>query len=162
MTDYQLLIAQMEAFAETERDYVPLLANVSALLYGALERVNWAGFYLMDRGSLLLGPFQGKPACIRIKVGSGVCGTAVQKNRTIRVLDVHQFPGHIACDAASASEIVVPLHHGDTVVGVLDIDSPDIARFDETDEAGLSEFVKYLEKVTDFSRLSLKSAQLKK
>lgn len=155
MTDYPLLIAQTESFAEAERDFVPLLANVSALLYDALERVNWAGFYLMDRGSLLLGPFQGKPACIRIKVGSGVCGTAVQQERTIRVPDVHRFPGHIACDSASASEIVVPLRHGGRVVGVLDIDSPDIDRFSMEDEEGLSALAGRLEQLADFSRLRL-------
>ena len=155
MTDYSLLTAQTEALAETERDFVPLLANVSALLYDALERVNWAGFYLMDRGSLLLGPFQGKPACIRIPVGSGVCGTAVRQDRTIRVADVHQFPGHIACDAASASEIVVPLHDGETVVGVLDIDSPEKGRFSEADEAGLTALARRLEQLADFSRLRL-------
>ena len=155
MTDYSLLTAQTEALAETERDFVPLLANVSALLYDALERVNWAGFYLMDRGSLLLGPFHGKPACIRIPVGSGVCGTAVRQDRTIRVADVHQFPGHIACDAASASEIVVPLHDGETVVGVLDIDSPEKDRFSEADEAGLTALARRLEQLADFSRLRL-------
>jgi len=155
MTDYSLLTAQTEALAETEQDFVPLLANVSALLYDALERVNWAGFYLMDRGSLLLGPFQGKPACIRIPVGSGVCGTAVRQDRTIRVADVHQFPGHIACDAASASEIVVPLHDGEAVVGVLDIDSPEKGRFSEADEAGLTALARRLEQLADFSRLRL-------
>lgn len=155
MTDYQLLTAQMLAFAETERDFVPLLANVSALLYDALPRLNWAGFYLMDRGSLLLGPFQGKPACIRIEIGKGVCGTAVQQDQTQRVADVHRFPGHIACDAASASEIVVPIHSGGAVVGVLDIDSPETARFDEADESGLKALVAQLEQAADFSRLRL-------
>lgn len=151
--NYKLLAEQAKAFAETERDFVPLLANVSALLFDTLERINWAGFYLMDNGSLLLGPFQGKPACIRIEVGKGVCGTAVRENRTVRVEDVHAFPGHIACDAASASEIVVPIRSGGRVVGVLDIDSPEKGRFDEADEAGLRELVRQLEAVADFSRL---------
>lgn len=155
MVNYKLLTEQAKAFAETERDFVPLLANVSALLFDTLDRINWAGFYLMDSGSLLLGPFQGKPACIRIEVGKGVCGTAVRENRTVRVDDVHVFPGHIACDAASASEIVVPIHSGGRVVGVLDIDSPEKGRFDEADEAGLLELVRQLEIVADFSRLRL-------
>lgn len=153
MVNYKLLAEQAKAFAETERDFVPLLANVSALLFDTLERINWAGFYLMDNGSLLLGPFQGKPACIRIEVGKGVCGTAVRENRTVRVEDVHAFQGHIACDAASASEIVVPIRSGGRVVGVLDIDSPEKGRFDEADEAGLRELVRQLEAVADFSRL---------
>ena len=153
MTDYDLLVKQAEAFAETENDYVPLLANVSALLYEALDRINWAGFYLMDRGSLLLGPFQGKIACIRIEVGKGVCGSAVKGDRVIRVEDVHDFPGHIACDAASASEIVLPLHSGGRVVGVLDIDSPYTGRFSEDDERGLTLLARRLEGLTDFSRL---------
>lgn len=155
MVNYKLLTEQAKAFAETERDFVPLLANVSALLFDTLDRINWAGFYLMDSGSLLLGPFQGKPACIRIEVGKGVCGTAVRENRTVRVDDVHVFPGHIACDAASASEIVAPIHSGGRVVGVLDIDSPEKGRFDEADEAGLLELVRQLEIVADFSRLRL-------
>ena len=121
----------------------------------SLDRLNWAGFYLMDKGSLLLGPFQGKVACIRIEIGKGVCGTAVAEDRTIRVADVHQFPGHIACDSASESEIVIPIHSEGRIVGVLDIDSPYKERFSEEDEEGLTALVKIIEKYCDFSRLRL-------
>ena len=153
MADYELIKEQAAAFAEAENDYVPLLANVSALLYEAIDRLNWAGFYLMDRGSLLLGPFQGKSACIRIQPGKGVCGTAVAEDRTQRVPDVHAFPGHIACDRASRSEIVVPIHSGGRIVGVLDIDSPEEDRFSPEDEEGLKALVGVIEQVADFSRL---------
>ena len=136
-TDYALISEQIRAFAETDPWYVPFLSNVSALLYENLRDINWAGFYLMRKGRLVLGPFQGKTACIHIEVGKGVCGTAVRDRRVIRVEDVHEFPGHIACDAASASEIVVPLFKADKVIGVLDIDSPHKGRFDEADEEGL-------------------------
>ncbi len=145
MVNYGLLCKQAEMLLEDERDYVPALSNISALIYDALDRLNWAGFYLMDNGSLLLGPFQGKVACIRIEVGKGVCGTAVNEDRTIRVPDVHQFPGHIACDSASESEIVVPIHHNGEIVAVLDIDSPIKERFDETDAEGLQKFVQIIE-----------------
>ena len=155
MVNYGLLCKQAEMLLEDERDYVPALSNVSALIYGALDRLNWAGFYLMDRGSLLLGPFQGKVACIRIEVGKGVCGTAVNEDRTIRVPDVHQFPGHIACDSASESEIVIPIHSGGRIVGVLDIDSPFKERFSEEDEEGLKGLVDVIEKYCDFSRLRI-------
>ena len=155
MINYGLLCKQAEMLLEDERDYVPALSNVSALIYDALDRLNWAGFYLMDRGSLLLGPFQGKVACIRIEVGKGVCGTAVNEDRTIRVPDVHQFPGHIACDSASESEIVIPIHSGGRIVGVLDIDSPFKERFSEGDEEGLKGLVDVIEKYCDFSRLRI-------
>lgn len=155
MADYILLSKQMESLAEGENDFVPLLANAAALLYEAMDRINWAGFYLMDRDSLLLGPFQGKAACVRIPVGKGVCGTAAGQDQTLRVADVHKFPGHIACDAASASEIVLPLHSGGRVVGVLDIDSPEKERFGPEDEEGLQSFVRVLEDTADFSRLRL-------
>ena len=151
-TDYQLLSAQMESLAEEDPHYVPLLSNISALLYEVLPNLNWAGFYLM-RGDdmLVLGPFQGKTACIHIPVGKGVCGTAVQENRTQLVKNVHDFPGHIACDSASLSEIVVPVRASDgKVLGVLDIDSPLEARFTEDDRAGLEEFVQRLEKMIIF------------
>lgn len=121
------------------------LANAAALIYQALTRINWAGFYLMQDGQLVLGPFQGKPACICIGVGRGVCGTAVATDAVQRVADVHAFPGHIACDAASRSEIVLPIHHKGEVVAVLDIDSPFPDRFSEADEVGLSELVHILE-----------------
>ena len=153
--DYKLMVKQAEYLGEDERDFVPFLSNVSALIYDSLDRLNWAGFYLMDKGSLLLGPFQGKVACIRIEIGKGVCGTAVAENRTIRVADVHQFPGHIACDSASESEIVIPIHSVGKIVGVLDIDSPYKERFSEEDEEGLTALVKIIEKYCDFSRLRL-------
>ena len=148
--DYELLIRQLESLAETDSWALPLLSNASALLYEALDEVNWAGFYLMREGRLVLGPFQGKVACVHIAVGKGVCGAAVAQDRTQRVMDVHQFPGHIACDAASRSEIVVPLHAGGEVVGVLDIDSPVEGRFLEADQAGLEAFARALERLTPF------------
>lgn len=121
------------------------LANAASLIFNALTRINWAGFYLMQEGQLVLGPFMGKPACICIQVGRGVCGTAVATNQVQRIADVHAFPGHIACDAASRSEIVVPIHHNGEVVAVLDIDSPFPDRFSEKDEAGLVQLVEILE-----------------
>ena len=150
MTDYKLLAAQIKALAEDEPNFIPVMSNASALLYDNMEDLNWAGFYLMNKGSLMLGPFQGKVACIRIEVGKGVCGTAVAEDATQLVKDVHQFPGHIACDSASNSEIVVPIHKNGEVVAVLDIDSPSLNRFDETDKEGLEQFVKELENVIDF------------
>lgn len=150
MTDYALLKKQLLALAEEEGNFIPLLANASALLYEGLDDLNWAGFYLMDKGSLLLGPFQGKVACIRIPLGKGVCGTAALMDETIVVANVHDFPGHIACDGASNSEIVVPVHHGGKVAGVLDIDSPSLSRFTDGDRAGLEEFVRALESVISF------------
>ena len=143
--DYALLARQIEALAKTDPWYVPLLSNVAALLYDSLENVNWAGFYLMRDGQLVLGPFQGKVACIHIPLGRGVCGTAALEDRTQRVPDVHAFPGHIACDSASNSEIVIPLHRDGAVVGVLDIDSPVPDRFTEADQAGLEIMVKTIE-----------------
>lgn len=125
------------------------LANASALLGDALLNINWVGFYLMREGRLVLGPFQGKPACIEIEIGKGVCGTAVANDQVMLVKDVHQFPGHIACDSASNSEIVIPLHKGNEIVGVLDIDSPVLARFDEEDQEGLEHFVRILESIFD-------------
>ena len=151
MTDYDLLTKQLEALAETENGFVPVLSNAAALLYESLDDLNWAGFYLMDKGSLLLGPFQGKVACIRIPIGKGVCGTAVETDETQLVRNVHEFPGHIACDDATNSEIVVPVHSNGKVVGVLDIDSTSLARFDDTDKEGLEGFVRKLEEVVDLS-----------
>ncbi|MCI8639014.1 MAG: GAF domain-containing protein [Coprococcus sp.] len=121
------------------------LANTSALLYEALPDINWAGFYLTENDRLILGPFQGRPACVEIAAGCGVCGTAAQQNRTLLVANVHEFPGHIACDSASNSEIVIPIHEGGRVIGVLDIDSPILSRFDEADRQGLEQIVKTLE-----------------
>ena len=153
MTDYMLLCAQLRALGEEERHWLPLLANASALLFEALEDVNWAGFYLMRGGSLLLGPFQGKAACIHIPLGRGVCGTAAERDETQLVPDVPAFPGHIACDGASRSEIVVPLHAEGRVVGVLDVDSPRLARFTEDDRAGLEGFAGELEKIAEWREL---------
>ena len=141
---YRLMDAQLGALMEGERDALPNMANASALIYHALENVNWAGFYLYRQGMLVLGPFQGKPACIRIPLGRGVCGTAAQSRRTQLVANVPDFPGHIACDADSQSEIVIPLIQGGRLLGVLDLDSPIPSRFTENDRAGLEELAKRL------------------
>lgn len=143
---YRSLAKQAEALIADEKNQVANLANISAILNLSLERINWVGFYMLDDNEqLVLGPFQGKPACIRIDLGKGVCGTAADTATTQLVEDVHQFEGHIACDAASNSEIVVPLMQGDKVIGVLDIDSPEIGRFDNEDKVGLEHFVKVIE-----------------
>lgn len=147
MTDYHALNAQLKALTEGIPYKIANLANASALLWAHLDAINWAGFYLMEDGALVLGPFQGKTACIRIPVGKGVCGTAVAENATQRVADVHRFPGHIACDCASNSEIVVPIRKNGDVIGVLDIDSPILNRFTEEDQTGLEAFVAILEQV---------------
>ena len=151
---YPLLLKQIDALIDGRRHAVSTLANAAALIYEALGDVNWAGFYLMDSGSLLLGPFAGLPACIRIPLGRGVCGTAAESDCVQRVADVHAFPGHIACDSASNSEIVLPIHAQGRVVGVLDIDSPILSRFDETDESGLRQLVALIEAQCDFSLTS--------
>ena len=145
MTDYQALHAQLKALTEGVPYKIANLANASALLWEHLEDINWAGFYMMEDGALVLGPFQGKTACIRIPVGKGVCGTAVAENATQRVADVHLFPGHIACDCASNSEIVVPIRKNGEIIGVLDIDSPIKNRFTLEDQTGLEAFVSILE-----------------
>lgn len=150
MTDYTTLNAQLSALIHGVPHPIANLANASALLYDTLDDLNWAGFYLMENGILVLGPFQGKPACIEIPVGRGVCGTAVLENATQRVENVHLFPGHIACDGASNSEIVIPIHKNGQAVGVLDIDSPSLARFSGEDQAGLEEFVGILERELTF------------
>ena len=147
MTDYKNLCAQLSALTEGVPHKIANLANASALLWEHLENINWAGFYIMEGSKLVLGPFQGKTACIRIPVGKGVCGTAVEENATQLVPDVHLFPGHIACDCASNSEIVVPIRKNGEVIGVLDIDSPVKNRFTEEDKAGLEAFVTILEQV---------------
>lgn len=152
MPNYELMAKQIESLSEIDADLIPVLSNASAVLNEGLDRINWVGFYLMDRGSLLVGPFQGKSACVRIEVGKGVCGTAVEQDKIQRVEDVHAFPGHIACDSASRSEIVLPIHSNGTIVGVLDIDSPELNRFDDSDEQGLALVVEAIERVTDFSR----------
>ena len=145
VTDYTSLNAQLAALTEGVPYETANLANAAALLWQELPGINWAGFYKMTDGALVLGPFQGKPACILIPVGKGVCGTAVAEDRIQLVPDVHQFPGHIACDCASNSEIVLPIHVKGEIWGVLDIDSPHIGRFTEEDRKGLSEFVAILE-----------------
>lgn len=141
---YDMLSKQLSALLEGEDDIIANLSNASALLNQFLTDINWVGFYLMKNGELVLGPFQGLPACVRIPVGRGVCGTAVQKRETIVVEDVHQFPGHIACDARSNSEIVIPLIKNDEIIGVLDIDSPLKNRFTNDDKLGLEKFVQTL------------------
>lgn len=150
MTDYELMKEQLKSLAEDEPYFIPVLSNASALIFENLEELNWAGFYLMNKGSLLLGPFQGKTACIRIPMGKGVCGTAAEKDETVVVKDVHEFPGHIACDSASNSEIVVPIHSEGKVVGVLDLDSTKFDRFSNADKQGLEAFVKTLESVIEW------------
>ena len=146
MTNYKELNLQLAALTEGVPHRIANLANAAALLYQTLEDLNWAGFYLMEGGQLVLGPFQGKPACIEIAVGRGVCGAAVAEDATQLVADVHRFPGHIACDSASNSEIVVPIHAGGAVAGVLDIDSPSLGRFTTADREGLEAFVRVLER----------------
>lgn len=147
MIDYDLMCRQAEALAGDSADWVPMMANVSAMIYDALPDLNWVGFYIVKNGVLLLGPFQGKVACVRIEKGKGVCGTAWEQDSVQLVPDVHAFPGHIACDSASNSEIVVPLHCGSDVAAVLDIDSPKFDRFSEDDRDGLVKLVQTLEKV---------------
>ena len=178
MTDYGLLAKQIVSLAEVDAHWLPVLSNAAALLWDALDDVNWVGFYLVDpvtvsgaelgaglgvesgtapsdhepcAPELRLGPFQGKVACVRIPFGRGVCGTAAETKTSQLVEDVHQFPGHIACDSASNSEVVVPIFKDDQVVGVLDIDSPNVARFTQEDLAGLEQVVKALESCTNFS-----------
>lgn len=149
MADYGLLKKQAEALTENTQWEISSLANIAALLWESLEDINWAGFYHMRGGRLMLGPFEGKVACTVIAVGAGVCGTAVLEDRTQLVHDVHEFPGHIACDSASNSEIVVPIHCGGSIYGVLDIDSPHTGRFTETDREGLEELVKVIERMLE-------------
>lgn len=152
---YTLLAEQLTALTDGESHAIPNLANCSSLLFYALTDINWAGFYLTEttdggKDYLLLGPFQGKTACIRIPSGRGVCGTALATGEIQLVNNVHEFPGHIACDSASNSEIVLPIHKDGKVVGVLDIDSPMLARFDEEDKKGLQKLVEILEQACEF------------
>ncbi len=170
MTDYGLLAKQIVSLAEVDAHWLPVLSNAAALLWDALDDINWAGFYLVDLATvtraesdvapsdheprtpeLRLGPFQGKVACVRIPFGRGVCGTAATTRTSQLVEDVHQFPGHIACDSASNSEVVVPIVKDNQVVGVLDIDSPSVARFTQEDLTGLEQVVKALESCANFS-----------
>ena len=145
MTDYKTLAGQAEGILEAEPWYAAAFSNISALVMAMVPGLNWAGFYLMRNGKLTVGPFQGKPACIHIAPGKGVCGTAVSRDETVLVPDVHQFPGHIACDGASESEIVIPIHGDGEVKAVLDIDSPVKDRFSPEDREGLEQLVKVIE-----------------
>ena len=150
MSEYSLLNERLASLISGVPHPVANLANAAALLWESLEGVNWAGFYLREGDALVLGPFQGKPACIHIAPGRGVCGTALQEDRTLLVPNVHEFPGHIACDGASNSEIVVPIHANGQAVAVLDIDSPLLNRFDEADQEGLEAFAQALEETIQF------------
>lgn len=143
---YAQIAAQVEALTSGERDLIANLANTASLVYHSMADLNWAGFYLLRNGELVVGPFQGKPACVRIAMGKGVCGTAAARRATVIVANVHEFAGHIACDSASNSEIVLPLVRGNELIGVLDIDSPKLARFDAEDQAGLEQVVAMLMK----------------
>ena len=146
MTDYDLMCRQLESLSEGVAWDITVLSNAAALIWDSLDDINWAGFYLMKDGKLLLGPFQGKPACIHIPIGKGVCGTAAERDETVNVPDVHQFPGHIACDSASNSEIVIPIHRNGKVAAVLDIDSPRLNRFSARDEKELTRIALLIEK----------------
>lgn len=146
MSIYKDLAENLEAISENVKYDISILSNASALIWDAMDRLNWCGFYLLQDGRLILGPFQGKVACTEIELGKGVCGTAAVRNETVLVKDVHTFDGHIACDSASNSEIVVPLHKDGKLYGVLDIDSPELARFTEEDRQGLELVAGALEK----------------
>ena len=150
---YKYMNIKLTGLIGDEDDWLANLSNASALLDLLIEEINWVGFYLMKNGKLVLGPFQGKPACVNIEVGKGVCGTAAQSKEVQLVKNVHDFPGHIACDSASNSEIVLPIIVDDVVVGVLDIDSPILNRFDEEDQAGLERIVANLVKNVDWSKI---------
>ncbi len=149
---YAALNRMLAALLDGERDWIANLANVAALLFSELEDVNWAGFYLLKNDELVLGPFQGKPACVRIAIGKGVCGTAAQRRESVVVPNVHEFEGHIACDSASNSELVVPLLRGDELLGVLDIDSPRFERFDDDDRRGIEAVARTLIAASELSR----------
>lgn len=137
---YPALVRQLHLLLDGERDEVANLANAAALLFDSMDRLNWAGFYLLKDGELVVGPFQGKPACVRIPLGKGVCGAAAAERRSVVVPDVREFPGHIACDAASLSELVVPLLRNGRLLGVIDLDSPELDRFGEADREGIEAF----------------------
>ena len=150
---YRLVAEQLAGLVEAERDGLANAANLSALLFESLPDVNWAGFYFLRDGELVVGPFQGKVACVRIAMGKGVCGAAARDRRTIVVPDVDAFPGHIACDAASRSEVVVPMVRGETLLGVLDVDSPRVGRFDHEDAVGLERIATVLVEGSEWSWL---------
>lgn len=141
---YRQLAQQLQGLFDGETDMIANAANMSALIYHTLPDLNWAGVYLLKGEQLVLGPFQGKPACVRIPVGRGVCGTAIERRSSVLVEDVHAFPGHIACDAASRSELVVPIFRGGEAIGVIDLDSPLPARFDKADQAGIEHLAEIL------------------
>jgi len=149
---YAGLNHQLGLLLHGETDLIANMANAASLLFHLLPQINWTGFYLNRHGELVLGPFHGKPACVRIRIGSGVCGTAAALRVTRLVADVHQFPGHIACDPESRAEIVIPLFKGPDLIGVMDIDSPEIARFDTADQAGLEEFARILMSSSELSK----------
>lgn len=153
-TDYDLLLEQLKALTEGERDTIANLANASAALYMNLDDINWAGFYLVRGSQLVLGPFQGKPACIRIDFGKGVCGTAASTGTTQLVANVHEFAGHIACDAASNSEIVIPIRQAGKLVALLDIDSPSFSRFTQADREGLERCAALVAKACDWDAIA--------
>lgn len=146
---YEYLLKYLESSFEGERNFIANLANASAVINENLENLNWAGFYLYDGNDLVLGPFQGKPACVRIKLGKGVCGTSASRKETLIVPNVHEFPGHIACDAASNSEIVVPIYIGEKLIGVLDLDSFEYSNFDEVDKLYLEKAVEIIINASD-------------
>ena len=145
-TNYDLLQKQVSSLIEDESNMIAILSNVSALLNDSIDQINWIGFYLIEDNELILGPFQGHPACVHIAIGKGVCGTAVAKDESQLVADVNAFPGHIACDANSKSEIVIPIHKDSNVIGVLDIDAPITNRFNNEDKQGLENIVAIIEK----------------
>ena len=145
-TNYNLLEKQVSSLLEDESNLIAILSNVSALLNDSIDQINWVGFYLIENEALILGPFQGHPACVHIAIGKGVCGTAVSEEQTQLVDDVNAFPGHIACDANSKSEIVVPLRKNNQIIGVLDIDAPITSRFTDVDKNGLEQIVARIEK----------------
>lgn len=145
-TNYNLLTKQLQSLIEDEQNLIAILSNTSAILNDNLDQINWVGFYLIENEELILGPFQGHPACVHIAIGKGVCGTAVAEDKTQLVKDVHAFPGHIDCDANSKSEIVIPIHVNDEIIGVLDIDAPITDRFTNEDKEGLEVIVKVIEK----------------
>lgn len=145
-TNYNLLEKQVSSLIEDESNLIAILSNVSALLNDPIDQINWVGFYLIENEALILGPFQGHPACVHIAIGKGVCGTAVSEEQTQLVDDVNAFPGHIACDANSKSEIVVPLRKNNQIIGVLDIDAPITSRFTDVDKNGLEQIVARIEK----------------
>ena len=150
MTDFKLMQRQVEALLKEEPWYVSAMSNISAVIMNEMDRLNWAGFYLLREGRLVVGPFQGKPACIHITPGKGVCGTCLEKGETIVVPDVHAFPGHMACDSASRSEIVVPVRHDSKIAAVLDIDSPVPDRFSKEDREGLEGLAEIMERWMNF------------